>query len=443
MAMAPYKIAVVPVPDAVAIEMIVPAGDDLTVASLVETALKRAIKISSCPLAITDTTELRLNSPTGYHVDADDRVVDVLSPGDVLVIILTQARPKTLPLQTKTRPQKLITASTENTQFQIRVITPFAAVQHAADILQIPLLKGGQVFSDESSLCEIREAVCEHFQLDSKASSAETPDYCNCKLADQLLARGNWQKHTCAGHREHVQCDFRTAGRVLCARCFMPLTGHTPVTDDDGNCQAYILYRQDLPCGHTIHSSCIESDQGHWYCPSSCQFVSPTRPDEISYHCTVVFGAHHIEIMEIGQRSMAGILAALRQRLGENFGATQCVHTKGGVESDGRYSVLPFVSVCSVAKHKDGPAMVPISSAQASPQVATLDLHTAESPLNTHHLDQTVRQVGLYDLVVNGTLSLYALSRRDTSKTSVKKFGKNETYTAAPHWVSLLIHINQ
>jgi hypothetical protein len=431
--MAPYKVAVIPTPEAAAIELIVPAGDDLTIASLVEAALKRASKHSSSPLATSDTTELRLNSPSGYHVDADDKLVDVLSPGDVLVIVLARAPIKDLPLQTKIQPQKLTTPGTDNIQFQIRVITPSAAVQHA-DVRQISLLKGGQVFSNESTLREIKEAVCDHFQLNTAVMSIQKPHNCNCKLAEQLLERGNWHKHTCGGHRGNIQCDFQTTGSALCARCSNPMTSHESLADDDGTCRSYVLFRQDLPCGHTIHSSCIESDQGHWYCPKSCQSASPADPNARPKHCVIISGAHHVETIELEDSSMIGILTSLRHRLGENFEATQCVHAKGGVEGyGGGYTVLPIVSVCSIANHKTGPDTIPTLSALPPPSLPTLDLHTAESPLNTQYLDQTVSQVGLSDLVVNGILCLYALSRQESTK-SVKRVGKTEMYTADPHW---------
>jgi hypothetical protein len=62
--MAPYKVAVVPLGEAT-IELLVPASEELTVASLVDLALKRASKLSPNPLKTTSTTELRLNSATG------------------------------------------------------------------------------------------------------------------------------------------------------------------------------------------------------------------------------------------------------------------------------------------------------------------------------------------------------------------------------------------
>ena len=408
--MAPCKVAIVPAPGEPSIELLVPASKDLIVASLVDVALKRASKHTSTSLAANDQTEFRLNTPTGYHVDADDKVEDVLSSDDILIILLTNVS-KDLTLQPKP-PQKLISSAAGHTQFQIRVITPSAAVQHV-DVRPIPLLKGGQVFSDESTLQEIKTAVCEHFGLHETALACPA-QHCNCKLAEQLLERGNWQKHTCGGHHDTVQCNFSTSGSVSCARCSLPLTGHESVTDNNGNCTAYVLTRQDLACGHTIHRSCIDGDQshqGHWSCPKSCQSTQPSHPNGKA-KCVIVWGPHLVETIEIETPSMAGILSSLNGRLGAEFQESQSIHTKGGLEDDaGAYSVLPIVSVCSASKHNPNSAPTNATSVPTSALSVTLDLHSAESPITTQHLEQTVGEVGLSDLVVNGVLCLYALSR--------------------------------
>lgn len=437
--MAPYKVAVVASPDEAAIELVVP-NSDLTVASFVENAVKRASKHSSNPLTISESTELRLNSPTGFHVDADDNLSDVLTASDILFVLLKVPQ-KTIPFQPKSLPQKLLTSTANEGTFQIRVITPSAAIQHA-DIRQIPLLKGGQLFSGESTLREIKAAVCDHFGLYLDTTPSEAPRICNCKLAEQLLERGNWQKHICDGHNTNhndLSCHFATEKFAnTCARCSLPLMGHQSITDENGTCKAYVLARQDLPCGHVIHSSCIDSELGHWSCPKSCQSAQPADATSLPTKCLIISGARQVDIIDVADPSLPGIMSRLKLHFGDDFETTQCVHTKGGLEGyGGGYSVLPIVAVCSIDKHNIG-SVVGTSTVSSSLVSPTLDLHTAESPVNTQQLDQTVSQLGLADLCVGGILCLYALSRKGSPQTSVRKVGKNGTYTSAPHWVSLI-----
>jgi hypothetical protein len=438
--MAPYKVAVVASPDEAAIELVVP-NSDLTIASFVENAVKRANKHSSKALTISENTELRLNSQTGFHVDADDNLSDVLTPNDILFVLL-KAPQKSMPFKPKSLPQKLLTSTADEGTFQIRVITPSAAIQHA-DIRQIPLLKGGQLFSGESTLREIKAAVCDHFGLHLDTSPSEAPRICNCKLAKQLLERGNWQKHICDGHNiihNNLSCHFATEEFAnTCARCSLPLMAHQSIADENGTCTAYTLARQDLPCGHVIHSSCINSELGHWSCPKSCQSAQPADPAQVPTKCVIVSGARQVETIDVADPSLSGIMSRLKLRFGDDFETTRSVHTIGGLEGyGGGYSVLPIVAVCSIDKHSIGSAMG-TSTASSSLVSPTLDLHTAESPVNTQQLDQTVSQLGLADLCVGGILCLYALSRKGSPQTSVRKVGKNGTYTSAPHWVSLKI----
>lgn len=172
--MAPYMVAVVATPVEAAIEIVVPvASEGLTVFSFVENGIQRANKHSESLLTTSKITELRLNSATGYHIDADDKLMDVLSPSDILFILLKPSG-KTVSSKADALPQKSLASTSDEGTFQIRIITPSAAVQHA-DIRQIPLLNGGQPFSGQSTLHEIKSAVCDHFGLKLDTTSSEAP----------------------------------------------------------------------------------------------------------------------------------------------------------------------------------------------------------------------------------------------------------------------------
>lgn len=111
----------------------------------------------------------------------------------------------------------------------------------------------------------------------------------------------------------------------------------------------------------------------------------------------------------------------LQLHFGNDFETSQCVHTKGGLEGyGGVYSVLPVVSVCSIAKHTSDATLVGHQNAPPGLSWVALDLHTVESPVSTWNIDQTFSQVGLVDLCVGGVLCLYASSRKGSPQESVR-----------------------
>jgi hypothetical protein len=140
--------------------------------------------------------------------------------------------------------------------------------------------------------------------------------------------------------------------------------------------------------------------------------------------------------VDVLESTYGSIMGGLRNCLGATFEDTKTIHLKGGDQNeDDSFTRLPVVSVCAKIRHSNM-----IQTATASPNAtSTLDLHTAEGPIETSCLDYSVEKLGLTDLVVNGVLSIYAIERRANSAGTQKQaLGKDAMFSTADHWVSSL-----
>jgi hypothetical protein len=130
----------------------------------------------------------------------------------------------------------------------------------------------------------------------------------------------------------------------------------------------------------------------------------------------------------------ASILAHLREFLGENFEDAKSVHLKGGEHTENdRFTRLPVVSVCAKSRHSD----VHQTATESFAATSTLDLHTAEGPIETPCHEFSVDKLGLTDIVVNGVLSIYAIERKvaQNAPETITR-GKDAMFSVANHWVS-------
>ncbi|KAK3369954.1 hypothetical protein B0H63DRAFT_551902 [Podospora didyma] len=100
-------------------------------------------------------------------------------------------------------------------------------------------------------------------------------------------------------------------------------------------------------------------------------------------------------------------------------------------ETKGSYVPPIIVSICSIRRHQQGTsAAADLGSSGSS---AILDLHTSESPITTPHIDLTLEDLGLAELVVNGALTLFAVSRH-LARSVRSDRGQDRIYLNAEHW---------
>ena len=419
--MAPYKVALLP-PKGDRLDLVVPFDSSKPFSDLTAAVLQRASKHRSLPSSVRhDCLKLCLGSDNGFLIDPDDIVKEVMAnSSDILFIIFLDG-----PGQDSHLSDEDLSSVTG--ALQIRVITPKLA-QRTSETRQIALLRAGRHYRSSTSLKEIRQDVAQHLHLELDPLEEPAPSECNCKLAQLLVKRGEWETFACDGH-SRMGCFFTSANispSALCARCSNPVCSH-----DNGakaaDCQSYILRRTDLPCRHVIHSQCLALG-GEYDCPSSCYMTKPAQ-NLPTGHFLVVFGNGHVEKLELSTKNHSALMSRLADHFGHNFTDTKTVFCKGGIEDDGIYSRLPVVAVCASDRHRSGG----VASTDHGPSRTMLDLHTVEGPINTHNLNVTLKDAKLAEIAVNGVLTLYAVGRRFDGDLKKGK-GKDAMFSAASHW---------
>ncbi|KIW95993.1 uncharacterized protein Z519_03059 [Cladophialophora bantiana CBS 173.52] len=418
--MAPYRVALIP-PKGDRLDLVVPFDGSRAFSDLTATVIQRASKYRSLPSYVRqDHLKLCLGSDDGYLIEADDIVQDVITTSDVLFVIFLDG--------------PLAGAQLDDDQLsvvgalQIQIITP-ALAQRNPEFRHIPLLKDGRYYPPSSTLREIKDDVAQYLRLPTVPPEQPMDAECNCKLAELLVKRGEWEKIPCEV-QNCTGCCFtssRISGMIPCARCHKPVSSHND-TKEAGLCHSYILRRSDLSCGHVIHSQCLNSGV-EYECPSSC-YTAKHCYTTSSAHVWVVSGNGHIEKLELASNNHPALMARLADRFGENFTHAKAVFFKGGLEDGDAYNRLPVVAVCATARHQ--PNGVSSQSCRGAFRTR-LDLHTIEGPINTHNLDLTLENAGLAEIAINGILTLYAVEW--TYDANEKKGnGKDAIFTAACHW---------
>lgn len=341
--MAPIKTAVI-LPDRSQIDLIIPVNSEATFDTLQALAVERAARHHSKDLSRITSTLLRLGSQAGPFLYEDDRVQEVISPGDIVFVILTDPSTTTFASQNaQTKPPAATSYSAND--FKLRVITPHLAHCHE-DIRTIPVLDNGKVFSALSTLRDLRRAIANSLDITLEGEGTP-PQVCNCKLAEMSSV----MPHLSAGG------DLK------------------------------IL---------------------------------------------VVSGSSNTRWMDVPEPTQGSIMTGLKQLFGETFENANCIHLKGGAETDnGLFTRLPVVSICAKSRHSTIDQVTPVPS----PVSTVLDLHTAEGPIHTGCLDASAEELGLTELIVNGVLSLYAVERRTHSTAQEKTIGKDAIFSAARYWV--------
>ncbi|KAJ9607164.1 hypothetical protein H2200_008236 [Cladophialophora chaetospira] len=439
--MAPYKIALIP-PKGDRLDLVVPFDGSKSFADLAAIAIQRATKYRSLPSSIRyDSLKLCLGADDGYLIEADDLVQDVMTTSsDLLFIIFCDAQSKNTQLHRED-------LSTGTGVLQIRVITPKLA-QRTSEVRHIPLLQNGRYYKPSTTLKEIHREIAHHLQIPAEGEHGmgqsaagllgdhhhQDTNECNCKLAQLLVQKGQWEKVFCADHNvEYQPCYFGSAAASpssLCAQCSQPLSAHARATAESAHCAAYILRRTDLPCGHVIHSRCVGAGANQEYdCPSRCYETTHTDLGS-SNQLIVVFDNGKVERLELASRTHSDMMATLAERFGENFTETKTVFCKGGLEDEEGYSRLPIVAICASSRHHSNDS---VSSTPHGASRIKLDLHTIEGPINTHNLSLTIKDTRLADIAINGVLTLYAVEWKPDG-IATKGQGKDAMFTTAAYW---------
>jgi hypothetical protein len=392
-------------------------------ADLVINVVQRASKYRSLPSsAHTDTLKLCLGSDDGYLIETEDIVKEVMTgPTDVLFIIFLDSTSNGANLKRNTTD---LTGA-----LQIRVITPSLA-ERLPDVRHIPLLQGGRYYSPATTLRELRHDVAQHLQIPGSVLEEVPASFCNCKLAELLVKRGEWAQLNCRKHNI-MGCSYDLPAGIIssttCAQCSQTLSSHDDMIEA-GICQSYVLIRRDLPCNHVIHAKCLRSGTGDYDCPPSCYSIAPSQA--LSREAVIVFGDGRIEKVELSSMNHSALMIALTRRLGPDVTGSKSVICKGGLSDGEGYARLPIVAVCDPGKH------VPSQIAGLTVGGITrskLDLHTGEAPVSTLNLAVTLGDAKLADLALNGVLNIYAVERK-CSGAIKKGTGQNAMFAAASHW---------
>lgn len=420
--MAPYKVVLIP-PKGDRLDLVLPFDGAGTFHDLSLAVLTRASKHRSLPSTIRqEHLKLCLNSEEGFLIEPEDTVQDVITPNDVLFILFQDSSSNARGSASLTPPEPV------QPRLQIQVITPKSAQSHPDDIL---LLQDGYRYSATTTLRQIKTDLAHLLHLPTLPVEDASDQSCNCKLAELLVKRGIWEKLVCDGH-SFSGCSFvdhpQLGASRDCARCSQPLTSHLANSSASDKCEAYILLRTDLPCGHAIHSQCLAGSE--YDCPESCysKASSTLLPEFI-----VVSGPGQIERLRADGPTHSALMTAMSARFGPTFTQDKAVHCKGGRLMDTDiYDRLPFVAICASARHNPSPRAKAFGT-NNGPTHYHLDLHTIEGPISTRNMDLTLGDAKLADLAIKGVLTLYVVPR-ESSVEDKNLQGKDGMFTAASHW---------
>jgi hypothetical protein len=152
----------------------------------------------------------------------------------------------------------------------------------------------------------------------------------------------------------------------------------------------------------------------------------------------VIHDKSAVDSLSVTSQSTAEDLSnALRIQFGFDIEARKKVHYLGGeLDTQGRYTKLPVVSLCSQTRH------VPASARAAEPSDESdqtwsqvLDLHSVEMPIHNAAMPETISRMGLLDLCDDdGVLDIYAICRHTTPVSNVICARKNGVYRAHAYW---------
>jgi hypothetical protein len=179
-------------------------------------------------------------------------------------------------------------------------------------------------------------------------------------------------------------------------------------------------------------------DKGDSRDECNCSFARKLSDHHSSPATTfVIYDKSAVDSISVTSQSTAEDLSnALRIQFGLDIETRKKVHYLGGeLDTQGRYTKLPVISLCSKARH------VPASARAAEPSDESdqtwshiLDLHTVDMPIHTAAMSKHISDTGLLALEVGGILEVYAVHRHTTPVSNVICAGKNGVYRNRSYW---------
>jgi hypothetical protein len=148
----------------------------------------------------------------------------------------------------------------------------------------------------------------------------------------------------------------------------------------------------------------------------------------------VVSGKSVVESITINNPNEAGVKAALRQHLGQDYELTKRLALVGAnmdINIPGIYKKVPVAAICSRQRHIPVHARVDIDET-GHRRSKVIDLHTAEIPISPACMGATLEEVGLAGLNSGGPIDLFAVSRTTTGQNA-QAIGKSSVFRARAH----------
>jgi hypothetical protein len=148
----------------------------------------------------------------------------------------------------------------------------------------------------------------------------------------------------------------------------------------------------------------------------------------------VVSGKSVVESITINNPTEAGVKAALRQHLGQDYELTKRLALVGAnmdINIPSIYEKVPVAAICSRQRHTPVHARVDIDET-GHRRSKVIDLHTAETPISPACMDATLEEVGLAGLNSGGPIDLFAVSRTTTGQNA-QAIGKSSVFRARAH----------
>ena len=93
--------------------------------------------------------------------------------------------------------------------------------------------------------------------------------------------------------------------------------------------------------------------------------------------------------------------------------------------------MLPVIAICSNLRH---PNYGIDATSEKNAEHTVLDLHVAEAGIATTDIDATVQDLSLQELLVNGVLNLYVITRKSGGSNSDDAFGKEGIFLSGHCW---------
>jgi hypothetical protein len=163
------------------------------------------------------------------------------------------------------------------------------------------------------------------------------------------------------------------------------------------------------------------------------------NPEENVHHSpvlkfVVVHGQNQVKILETETADKISLVEAVRAELGGVVRSKE-INFVGGTtlaNASEKYSMLPVLSVCSIARHEKP------NGDQRVVERTDLDLHTSEAPigLSSSNIDLTIDELGLTECAINGVLNIYVVERKISVGNGDLEPGKDAIFEKGSAWVS-------